>query len=100
MSSRVRKYGDSIEVSVDTYVTIQIEDVIDRISDEALLEELEIRGRMGLRGPQLEDFEEVLDLMKRRELDRAEWLLDRILHPKYRDVAQVQELLKKAKPAP
>lgn len=86
-----RRRSGSVYVSV----SVPVDEIFDDISDADFHEEFE---RRNLAPPMLEcDLEDVLEMLRRRDFQEAELLLDRLLHPKFRNIRAVMAALAEAK---
>ena len=82
--------------SISTTCEVFVSDVLDELTDEDLQEELAAR-KIPLNREDAAGFETVLEMMRRRDYDEAELLLERLLHPKFKDLSHMMKALAELK---
>lgn len=78
-------------------VRVYFSDIIEEIPDELLTKEI-ARRKMPPPSADEEDFETVLSLLRCRNYADAELLLDRLLHPKFKNISDMMRALAERKP--
>lgn len=97
----VKRRQFSISVRVNDYVSLDVSEVLEQLEDETLMQELQRRSANLPLASNTGDLDEVLLLLKRGDVEEAELLLDRLLHPKFKSfsacIEQIENTARAAK---
>lgn len=101
MARRSRNGQISLNVDVDVW----LDEVLEEMSDEDIIEEAarrkleqRVANKLKAEGDPMEMLDEVMEALRRRDVDDAICLLDRIMHPKFNSLKLCEAAFAKARP--